>query len=193
MNEREKFITLLSNEHPRRADAIMLMQGDGHYRAPFAAQLFHMELAPRIVLVGGAVDRDYGSYPSAELRTILLDAGVPENSVVYEETALNTRQEAERAIALARENGWKSLLIVTSPHHQYRVFLTFLQVMRDAKVELVLSIAPAPLPWFETTPWGRRFDLLKGELERIAKYQEVGDVAPYADGIDYLQWKEKHP
>ncbi|MFA6279123.1 MAG: YdcF family protein [Candidatus Paceibacterota bacterium] len=194
MEEREHFIALLSNQPLLHADAIVLLQGDGLSRVPHAAELFHKGYAPVIVLVGKADDLAYGSVPSRELKAELHALKVPKEAVIFEETAAHTRAEAERSLTLAKENDWKSLLIVSSPHHQYRAFLTFLKAMRDAGMSLILHNAPArELPWFLRNPWGRRSDLLTQEFERIARYQEMAHVASFADGILYLEWKESQP
>ena len=88
---------------------------------------------------------------------------------------------------LAKEHDWKTILIVTSPHHQYRAFLTLLKAMRDAGLNLSLVNAVAPLPWDEPLPWGVRRGLLPQEFDRIDAYQKKGDVASYEEGIAYMK------
>ena len=193
MNEKEKFIALMQNQSPKSADAIILLQGDGLSRAAHTAKLFHAGVAPVIVLTGGADDVTYGSIPSRELKAAIVDLKVPEAAFLFEETSTHTRAEADRAMELAKENNWKSVIIVTSPHHKYRAYLTFLQAMKDAALDLVLNISEASgLSWFSPNPWGKRADLLEREFERIQKYQEMGHVASFAKGIEYLEWKEQN-
>jgi uncharacterized SAM-binding protein YcdF (DUF218 family) len=191
MTEREAFIAQLANQPLRKGGVLVLLQGDGYSRVPYAAQLYADGFAPVIVIVGGDTRREYGSYPSSELRTRLVDAGVPADAIVFEETAEHTRAEAERVVTLAKEHGWKNLIIITSPHHMYRAYLTFLKAMHDASTELTLQPAPVrDLPWYVSMPWGKRSELLPPELERIEVYGAKGDVASYSEGLACLEANE---
>lgn len=191
MTPRESFIAQLGTQPLVPGDAIVLLQGDGHNRVAHTIQLFEDGYAPVIVLVGGDTRREYGSAPSSELKEQLVAGGVPEGSILLEETATHTRAEAERLMELAQEHGWKNLLIVTSPHHIFRAFLTFLAAMRDKGMTLVLQPAPARnLRWYAPEPWGKRAELLDGEFRRIDEYGTKGHVATFEDGLEYLEWKE---
>lgn len=187
MSTRKKFIALLSKKKLAKGDVIFVLQGDGLNRAPYAAELYKREFAPLVAIVGNDTRREYGSFPSTEVREELFKSGVPFEAIYLEEVAPHTRAEAVRAMELALKNNWKTILIVTSPHHQYRAFLSFLKAMRDARLDLTLVNAPADLSTREKTPWGRRSDLLEQEFARITEYQQKGDVASYEDGIAYLQ------
>jgi uncharacterized SAM-binding protein YcdF (DUF218 family) len=187
---RDAFMRALEAHTPQepKGDVVFLLQGDGLYRAPHAMSLWQAGAAPVVAIVGSASDRAYGSYPSAEVRDELFRLGLPPSALIFEDTfGAHTRAEADRAMQLARERGWKRMLILTSPHHQYRAFLTHLKAMRDAGLDLVLINAPAPLSMTDETPWGRREDLVAQEFARIDAYQQKGDVASFADGIAYLE------
>ncbi len=184
---REEFGALLDMRQPEKGDVIFVLQGDGIFRAPYAAELYQKGYAPLVAIVGSGKDRSYGSFPSGEVRDEIVRLGVPMDKVLLEEVGPHTRGEAERAMELAKENNWQSILIVTSPHHEYRAYLTFLKAMQDAGLKLTLVRATAPLSWSEDTPWGKRIDLLQQEFARIAEYQRKGDVASYEEGISYLK------
>lgn len=190
MEDRERFIVLLDQQPHTRADVLFLAAGDGNNRIAHATHLYREGYAPLIAIVSNDRRYEYGSSPASDLKLELLKAGVPEDALYTEEVAENTKIESVRMMELAKEKGWKKILLVTSPHHQYRVFLTWLKSMQDAELKLVLQNAPAPLPWFTKNQWGRRIDLLEGEWKRIEEYQLKGDIASFADGIAYLAWKE---
>jgi len=192
LNDKERFTAFLENESPRRGDVIVLLEGDGHNRVQHAARLYADNYAPKIIILGGDKRRAYGSYPSSELRRELMKQGVPKSAMYVEERAANTLGEARRAMTLAKKYHWKSMILVTSPHHQFRAFLTFLKVMRGAKLDILLVNAPAHLPWFGDNPWGKRSLLLEGEFERINEYQKKGHCASYAEGLQYLADAERH-
>ncbi len=187
MTAREEFIQLLDAQSLTKGDAIFVLQGDGVNRAAHAAELFQQKFAPLVAIVGNANDHRYGSFPSSEIRDEIVRRGVPETAMYFEEVASHTRAEAERAMELAQKKGWKSILILTSPHHKYRAFLTFLKAMHDADMDIQLISAVAPLSLTEDTPWGRRADLLARNFDKIVEYQKKGDVASYEDGVAYLK------
>ena len=192
MTSKEIFIVLLSTQVLAPADALVLFAGDGIQRLSHTAKLYKQGIASRIIIISGDTRREYGSLPSSELALSLVALGVPRDIISTEETAFNTRDEAVRAIALAKECGWKSIVCISSPHHQYRAFLTLLVAMQQGGGDIRITVSPAPLSWFSDNPWGRRIDLLEGEWKRMEEYQHKGDVASFDDGIAYLKWKEEN-
>ena len=193
MTSKEQFICMLPNDPLEKADAIVVLEGDNLNRIPEAARLFTAGLAPLVVITGGFRGGPAHSIPASEMKLTLVAAGVPEGSIFLEERSQNTREQALEVMKLAKDKGWKSIIIVASHYHQYRAFLTFLKEMREAELELVLINAPArDLPWFANELQGRRIDLLEGEFERIAEYQKKGHVASFEEGVEYLEWKEKN-
>ena len=188
---KEKFIAILSSQTLTPADAIIFLAGDGTHRVAHAAKLFKEGYAPDMVLVSGDNRHEYGSAPSGELAAHLAALGVPRDAMHIEETAMNTRDEMVRAMTLVRERGWHSLIFVTSPHHQYRAFLTALATMNEQGMNIRIFVSPAPLRWFVQNPWGRRSDMLDAEFERIEKYRALGHVASYEDALAYFESLEK--
>jgi uncharacterized SAM-binding protein YcdF (DUF218 family) len=187
MDAREEFVSLIEKQTLSKGDVIFVLQGDGVARAEYATKLFEEGLAPIVAIVGNANDRAYGSFPSSEVRDKMVERGMKASAIHFEEVAPHTRAEAERAMQFAKQEEWKKILIVTSPHHQYRAFLTFLKAMRDAHLDLVLMNAVAPLSLTEKLPWGTRSDLLERNFDKINEYQKKGDVASYEEGIAYLK------
>lgn len=187
MNERERFIALLESQKISKGDAIILLVGDGYTRVDHAVHLYTEGYGSKIVITGNDVRRHYGSTTAQEIEMELLKKGIPKDTIYCEGNAQNTRAEAIRAMELSKERGWRNLLIVTSPHHQYRAYLTFLKALKDLKPDISIQNAVAPLSWNEETRRGRRIDRLSQEFDRIEEYQKKGDVASYEDGIAYLK------
>lgn len=184
----EQFILELKQQKLEKGDVIFVLQGDGLNRAQYATELFKNGYAPLVAMVGSANDKSYGSFPSSEVRDEMVRLGVSLDHIYFEDTqGGNTREEAERIVTLAREKNWCTILIVTSPHHQFRSFLTLIKTMSDLKVSIRIINVPANLSMTEDTPWGKRIDLLDGEYARIKEYQQKGDVASFEEGIKYLQ------
>lgn len=184
MNEKEQFMDMLRNQELKKADAIVLLAGDLYHRIPKVVQLFSEGYAPYVVLTSNADDPAYGSLPAHKLVSELVKSGIPDKNIFWEETAAHTRAEADSTLRIAKEKGWTSLILVTTEFHQYRAFLSWIQALRDAGVDISLRVSPiSELASFHNES---REVALAREDERILKYQEKGDVAKYQDGIDYL-------
>ncbi len=183
-DKQTQFMELLAGQQLQKADAIVLLAGDRYHRVAKAADLYHAGYAPRIVLTSNADNWDYGSLPSKKLVSALLECGVPEQDILWEETAPHTRAEAESTFRIAREQGWKTLILVTTEYHQYRAFLTWLQAMRNQHLEFTLLMGSVEeFPDFYTDT---REDALAREFQKIAEYGAKGDVASIDEGINYL-------
>ncbi|MGB7958046.1 MAG: YdcF family protein [Minisyncoccia bacterium] len=192
MTIREKFIALVDNDCLKKSDAIILLEGDGTNRCAKAVELYKSGMAETVVFSGGADDRSYGSFPFEEVGPVLLGGGIPSEAIIREGKSRNTQEQAVEVVAMARARGWKKLLLVGSHYHQYRAYLTFLRSVLDAQDDIVLYNAPArDLPWFLETGWGKRFDLLDQEFDRIEKYSAMSHLATFEEAINYQKWKEQ--
>lgn len=191
MTQREKLIILVDNDCLRASDSIILLEGDGFNRCSKAIELYHAGYAKTIVFSGGIINLPYGSTPFSEVYPILIKSGIPSNAIIHEDRSQNTREQAIEVIKLATTNKWESLILIASHYHQYRAYLTFLREVLDINELLLLYNAPEKnLPWFTETGWGKRFDLLESEFDRIDKYIALHHLATFEEAIKYQQWKE---
>ena len=192
ITDREKILAIVDNDCLTPSDAIILLEGDGFFRYPEAVSLYKKGVAPKIVFSGNIVDRAYGSYPFSEVLPLMLKEGVPACDIIHEDRSLNTREQAVEVVRMAMERGWKRLVLVASPEHQYRAYLTFLREVLDTKSGLILYNAPVRhLDWFVDAGWGTRLDRLEAEILRIEKYTAMGHLAHAQEVIDYQRWKEQ--
>ena len=190
MTPKDQFICLIANDALVRADAIIILEGDGLSRISQGARLYKEGWAPLVVISGGVKNPPH-SITASEMLPHLIRAGVPEQAVEVEEKSQNTWEQGIVMMKIAKERGWQSVIIVASHYHQYRAFLTFLRAMQEGGQKIVISNAPArDLAWFAEDAQGRRIDLLAGEFDRIEKYRTQGNIASYEDAISYLEWKE---
>jgi len=174
------------------ADAIVMLEGDGLNRLPYAADLFHRGLAPRICFSGGADNKPYGSYLYANFIESLKEYNLDPSYFVLEEKSQHTQDQAVEVIKLAISSGWKKLILVASHYHQYRAYLTFVQEILNTSPHIILMNAPARnLPWFTESGWGIRNELLLQEFIKIEKYITTGHCSTYEDAIKYQLWKEQ--
>ena len=192
MNLLEKLIILVDNDCIKKSDAIILLEGDGLNRIPKAVKLYQAGFADKIVFCGGITNLAYGSFPFSMAYPELIHAGIPPAAIIHESSSQNTREQAIEVVKLAIFNGWNKLILVASHYHQYRAYLTFLKEIVDTNSTILLYNAPAKdLKWFEETGWGKRFDLLDDEFDRIEEYTKLSHLASINEAIEYQKWKEK--
>lgn len=191
----EKFIILTSLDKIKKADAIIFLEGDGLSRVDKVVELYQQGWAPTIVFSGAADNKPYGSYPGEIVIPGLIEKGIPEKVIVWENESLHTGEQAIKIIELCRQNNWKRILLVASNHHQYRAYMTFFRELRKQSLQNTIEIinASANLSWFSENDWGTRFSLLKSEFDKMYFYSgdELGQ--DFLEIIDYFKWKELLP
>lgn len=192
--ERELALLLSVCDTPKPSDVIVLLEGDGFCRCDRAVSLYRHHYAPFILFSGGVVDYHYGSFPFSEVATLLKEAGVSESALLYEGVSTNTREQAVEVVKMAIDRSWEKLILVASPEHQLRAYLTFLREILDKSPDLILYNSPAlGLPWCKKQDWGVRADRVEAEFDRIDRYFKQGHLASFKEAIDYQQWKEQQP
>ena len=106
-----------------------------------------------------------------------LQMGVPPQAVLAEQEALHTRENAECVLAIVKQQHMRRVILVTSPFHQLRTYLTFAKVFQPHGIEIINYYAETgewhPLTWFLSAEHRR---LVKSEIERIEKYRKKGDI-----------------
>ena len=188
MTDREQFCAVLDGQPTRYGEAIIVLCGqDEDQRAFVGVKCLRDGAAPMIVLTGH-------SAPGVAKK--VLGCGVAPDRILIEDASHNTREQAVNTVALAMEHGWTKLILVASPYHMYRAYLTFLQALNERGVAKVIHLMPVPatqLSW-----WGKpigcdtpRAELLGLEFEKIDRHGE--HVASYADGVAYLKYWEVGP
>ena len=95
---------------------------------------------------------------------VMQAAGVPSLAITLEEQARSTVQNIQYSRAIMQQNGWKTAILVTEPHHIKRAAF----IARDAS----LTVYPSPVTdspgWH--TPDARRQNLLR-DAHALMTYQ----------------------
>lgn len=194
---REQFCAVLATGQLLAADAVVLLAGeDGIARCDFALELLRRGGAPKVLITGGR-DEPTAIVGAERLQGRMLGKGYLPGRIIVDETAMNTRQQAEVIANMADAERWSRILLVASPYHQYRAFLTVLKALDEierAEAVHVISVAASQAPWFQS-PEGctsTRLSLLATEFAKIDEYSAKGHVATYERGLDYLKfWEAK--
>ncbi len=160
------------------ADLIVCLSGGQVERGLAAADLYEKGLAPR-VLVSPEIPPD--GYEALEragieiprsvdvLRRILEESGVPGRSIVEgEQPARSTMGEARTAIDLAGEKGYRSLIVVTSPTHTRRAWMTFRHAAGGNGI--TIRMAPSSYSGFRAEDWWKTRRYVR---EVIVEYQKL--------------------
>lgn len=111
------------------------------------------------------------------MRDRAIQMGVPSEMILIEAESLHTRENAEYTLELLIKHDMHRLILVTSPFHQLRTFLTFAKVFQPYGIEIVNYHAETdewhPFTWFLSSEQRK---LVKSEQERIKRYREKGDL-----------------
>ena len=165
-----------------KADVIVVLGGSSVFieRTQEAAQLYKNGIAPKIVLTNdgtsaGWSKREQRNPPYNELaEQSLIGQGVPIEAIeILPEQVNGTDDEAELLQKKAMENGWKSILIVTSAYHTRRALWTFEKVFANDNVKIGIKSAPtgqqtpSPFYWWLTA---RGWQMVAGEYVKSLYY-----------------------
>lgn len=141
-------------------DAIVVISGgDTVARTNEAIALYKKGWAPIMIFSGAAADKTGPSNAKA-MQTQAIDAGVAGKNTIIEEKSDTTNQNAEFVMDIVKNQGYKSIILVTSAYHERRALLQFehYAVVPNAPK---INIRPHPVPedkdwnrfWW-LTPWG---------------------------------------
>ena len=126
---------------PQPADAIVVFAGGvgesgqagggAQERVARAIELYRAGMAPRMILSSGYV---FTLREAEVMKAIAVGNGVPDDAVLLERAAANTRENVANSARILNEHGWKRILLVTSPYHMRRATLTWRKLAPDIQV-----------------------------------------------------------
>jgi uncharacterized SAM-binding protein YcdF (DUF218 family) len=139
-------------DEPRHADAAILLGGDAGDRVSRALELQRAGLVSTFLVTGLEEIADPARTAIMDWRTQLLaNAGVPASSIIRDSTSTNSREEAQLVRRLAKEHGWKRILVVSDPPHMRR--LSFLWDREFAGSGVEVRYVPTRPRWWEPDRW----------------------------------------
>jgi len=154
------------------SDAIFALAGTGPTRVVEAASLYRRGLAPVVVVSlppdTAALARQLAGEPAPQERAMraLVHAGVPRHAVArLDRVVVNTDEELGVDFDYASAQGFRRVILVTSPQHTRRV-----RMIWDARYEAKLSalVHPTPFEEFDATRWWRSSRSLEKSLYELA-------------------------
>jgi len=186
------FLIVRDATHP--ADAIVVLSGSLPDRMLEAVDLYHLHLAPRILLTrepplpGLAVLRQRGgNVPEHHEENLIIaqQLGVPADAITVIPTPVSsTMAEARLVVDYLRVQGIKSILLVTSKTHARRAGMAFHQLAGES---VHIAVCPSPYDPFAAENWWHE----RGFVRRVAI--EYGKLLYYICIDRWRTWSSTRP
>lgn len=122
-------LTFGASDYQRDADCAVVLgagvRADGtpslslSDRVAEGVRLYH-EHRVRYLVMSGGVDPNHGQSEAQAMCRLAVEAGVPREHIVLDESGVNTRASASNCALLMREKGWNSALLVSHGYHLLR-------------------------------------------------------------------------
>lgn len=185
---------IVSNDAVKKSDAVVWLEGDALARMDEVTRVCQAGLADYIVVSGGFDNGSPVAIPAPALAEELYKKGVPREKVVIEAHSQNTFEQGTEVMKLVAERGWQKIILVASHYHQPRAYLTFLQAMKNAGLQIEVYNSPVrDLPWFKKVIDRNRKELFEDEIKKIEEYSAKGHIYALKDAFKYQEWKENRP
>lgn len=188
----KKLYNLIIQDVVKKSDAIIWLQGDRYDRAGKTLKLYNDGWAKTIiisgnnVLIGNNARMGENNISLDKMKNYLLKKGIRERNIIVDDSAMNTKDQAEHILKIARRKKWSKLILVGSSFYQPRAFLTFLRQAEKVNWTGRIINQPAFIAW-NKKPGGRDKTakiIFSHELEKIEKYKK--DLSTIRQGIKYL-------
>jgi uncharacterized SAM-binding protein YcdF (DUF218 family) len=169
---------LIVEHPPQKSDLIVGLAGGNVDRGLAVADAYGKGLAPRIFVAredppdGYALLKERGvNYPeSVDLMRIILEGlGIPRSAfLTSDRQAKSTFEEANLVKDVVMKSGYSSIIVITTPYHSRRAWLTFRKVFEENDVRLLML--PSPYSDFNPADWWKKRRYLR---EVIIEYQKL--------------------
>ena len=171
----EAYLPVFIEDSPR-AEAIVVLAGDVSVPIPprvesqirgnrllHAARLYKAGKASLLITSGGNVFQQNGVRSEAfYMKNILVELGVPRDSILVEGTSRNTYENAIETEKILKARGMNRILLATSSFHMPRAFATF------SKTDLHVVPSTTDIGAFEEKPTALKI------LDRFPSLGELG-------------------
>ncbi len=169
---------LVVAHEPQKSDVIVCLAGGNIERGLATAELYQRGLAPTVFLAseeqpdGYALLRERGlHYPEQVdlLVMVLRGLGVPDAALLKGDRRVgSTHDEAMLVKGLVEKRGYDSIILVTSPTHSRRAWLTFKRVLREEDCRIFM--VPTPYSGFSPANWWQERRYLR---QVVLEYQKL--------------------
>jgi len=92
-----------------------------HARLDHTVELYHEQIAPLIITLGGGGDKDSGNTEGGVGRDYLLANGVPFTAIIAETHSFDTEEQVQRLAAIAQAHHLHRIVVVSDGTHLFRI------------------------------------------------------------------------
>jgi uncharacterized SAM-binding protein YcdF (DUF218 family) len=157
-----------------KADAIVAISGgDTAARTDEAVRLYKDGWSRHLIFSGAALDPNSPSNAEA-MASRAARQGVPRSAMTLDEASTNTRENALDVAAIAHRQGYRSVILVTSPYHQRRASVVF---ERELGPEVaIINHSTVDKDWRRSHWWATSYSrsLTLSELQKVL-YELIND------------------
>jgi uncharacterized SAM-binding protein YcdF (DUF218 family) len=107
-------------------------------RLDHAVELYRKQIAPIVITLGGGSDKDSGNTEGGVGRDYLLANGIPFGDIIAETRSIDTEQQVHRLAAIAHENNYRHIVVVSDATHLFRIR----ELCQDAGLDVYTSPRP---------------------------------------------------
>ncbi|HHW37908.1 MAG TPA: YdcF family protein [Bacillales bacterium] len=126
---------LVINEKPIKSDVIIMLSGGGIERLEKSVELYQQKYAPFLIISNGSEDN---------LALAAQTIGVECESLILENRAKSTRDNAFYTKELMEKYQFDSAIVVSSDYHMRRVKSNFAHAFRGSGIRLTYASASSP-------------------------------------------------
>ena len=150
---------LITDTPAGHADVAYVLGGAAWDRGREAARLYHAGVVQHFVCTGSQVPGDLEALglditEGGVTRKVMIDGGVPADSIVQLDRGTSTMEEADALLDVARNAGIDTVVIVSHAFHLRRIRFVFEDRFRDAGITVLLHGSPSDSfdeqRWWET-------------------------------------------
>ena len=172
---------LIYEQNPEKTDIIVVLNGRDTERSLAAVDLYKGGYANLIILAQGSkqpgcdefwkrVSKNFNG--KIFFQRAIEAMGIPENSFkLIGDGVSSTYDEAKATRRFMRQNGYKSILLVTSKWHSKRAYLTFKSALKNDGIKVIVH--PSKYDTFNPDAWWKNendTEEVFGEYVRLAYY-----------------------
>jgi len=138
-----------------KADVIIVLAGDDNgERVAEGAELFRAGYAPYMLMSGGplAWKLTYAEW----MKKQATESGVPAARILLQDRSRSTIEDARFSLPIVKQQGFKSVILVTSPQHSRRAGKVFRQIFGREQIKVM--VRPVAKSEFKPDRWWRRYE-----------------------------------
>lgn len=127
-------IYLSPQDKLEKTDSIVVISGgDTDQRIKEGVKLYQENYAQKIIFSGAAAEGEVSN--ASAMRTIAISKGIPAKDILIEEQSRTTDENALDSAKIIHDQGFQSIILVTSPYHQRRAYEAFRKSLgKDFKI-----------------------------------------------------------